>query len=87
MQYHGLNESIRSVVAGYGTMLAPALAVRDYLKRAEIGRVIVKGIEIRRPVYICSRKRDKEFTVNLNRFIDYVKSSYTVETSISDNVI
>ncbi|HDX9579917.1 LysR substrate-binding domain-containing protein [Bacillus cytotoxicus] len=82
LQYHGLNESIRSVVAGYGTMLAPALAVRDYLKREEIGRVIVKGIEIRRPVYICSRKRDKEFTVNLNRFMDYVKSSYTVETSI-----
>ncbi|QTD42036.1 LysR family transcriptional regulator [Sporosarcina sp. Te-1] len=76
LQYHGLNESIRSVVAGYGTMLAPALAVEDYVKRGEIGRVTVHGIEVRRPVYICSRKRDKEYSDNLHRFIDYVKSSH-----------
>lgn len=82
LQYHGLNESIRSVLAGYGTMLAPALAVRGYLERGEIGRVIVKEIEVRRPVYICSRKNDKEFTINLNRFIDYVKSRYEVQNSI-----
>lgn len=87
LQYHGLNESIRSVVAGYGTMLAPSLAVKDYLNRGEIGRVIVKGIEVRRPVYLCSRKRDKEFTVNVLRFIDYVKSSLEVQTAISGQFI
>ncbi|TCJ02031.1 LysR family transcriptional regulator [Cytobacillus praedii] len=82
LQYHGLNESIRSVVAGYGTMLAPQLAVREYWERGEIGRVIVNEIEVRRPVYICSRKNDKEFPLNLNRFIDYVKSSYEVQNPI-----
>ncbi|MFE8697564.1 LysR family transcriptional regulator [Cytobacillus sp. FJAT-53684] len=87
LQYHGLNESIRSVVAGYGTMLAPEIAVRDYLKRGEIGKVFVKGIEVRRPVYICSRKRDKELALNLKRFIDYVKSSAKVESSLSDKSI
>lgn len=87
LQYHGLNESIRSVIAGYGTMLAPALAVRDYCKRGDLGRVIVKGIDIRRPVYICSRKRDKKLNVNLKRFIDYVKSSHEVETAILDKFI
>ncbi|MGN7400159.1 LysR substrate-binding domain-containing protein [Cytobacillus praedii] len=82
LQYHGLNESIRSVIAGYGTMLAPELAVREYWERGEIGRVIVKEIEVRRPVYICSRKNDKEFTINLSRFIDFVKSSYEVQNPI-----
>ncbi|WP_313799306.1 LysR family transcriptional regulator [Cytobacillus sp.] len=82
LQYPGLNESIRSVLAGYGTMLAPELAVREYWERGELGRVIVKEIEVRRPVYICSRKNDKEFPINLNRFIDYVKSSYEVQNPI-----
>ncbi|SOC25029.1 DNA-binding transcriptional LysR family regulator [Ureibacillus xyleni] len=75
LQFHGLNESIRSVVAGYGTMLAPALAVKDYLERGEIGRVMVKGIEIKRPVYMCTRKNEKDFTRNLTSFLHYVKKT------------
>lgn len=81
LQFHGLNESIRSVIAGYGTMLAPAPAVKDYLKRKEVGRVLVKDVEIRRPVYICSRKGDKQMTTPLNQFINFVKSYSTVEWS------
>lgn len=79
LQFHGLNESIRSVMAGYGTMLAPALAVKDHLKRKEVGRVIVKGIEIRRPIYLCSRKGDEELSTNLNHFIEFVKNSSITE--------
>ncbi|PMC37488.1 hypothetical protein CJ195_12110 [Bacillus sp. UMB0899] len=80
LQFHGLNESIRSVIAGYGTMLAPSLAVKDYLERKEVGRVTVKGIEIRRPVYLCRRNRDEEIPINLDNFINYVKSSSLVDT-------
>lgn len=74
LEFHGLNESIRSVIVGYGTMLAPALAVQDYLERKEIGRVIVKDIEIRRPVYICTRKGDEDLPIHLTRFINLVKT-------------
>ncbi|WP_102275300.1 LysR family transcriptional regulator [Cytobacillus massiliigabonensis] len=80
LQFHGLNESVRSVIAGYGTMLAPALAVRDHLKRNEIGRVIVKGIDIKRPIYICSRKGDTDVSNNLKEFINFVKSYPIIET-------
>jgi len=55
LQYHGLIESIQSVRAGYGTMLAPEMAVRDLVARGEVGRVFVPGIEIKRPVYLCLR--------------------------------
>lgn len=75
LQFHGLNESLRSVIAGYGTMLAPALAVNEYINRKEVGRVKVKGVEIKRPVYICTRKRDKELFINVNKFVEVVKNS------------
>jgi DNA-binding transcriptional LysR family regulator len=41
LQLQGLNESIRAVVAGYGVMLAPSLAVQEHLDRKEIGRTKV----------------------------------------------
>ncbi|MCM3442930.1 hypothetical protein [Metabacillus halosaccharovorans] len=58
------NESIRSVIAGYGTMLASSFSVKDYLELKEVGGVTVKGIEIRRPVYLCRRNRDEEIPKN-----------------------
>lgn len=70
LQFHGLTESIRFVMAGYGTMLAPALPVQDYLKRGEVGRVRVKGVEITRPIYLCTRKRDKELSLPARNFMD-----------------
>ena len=75
LQFHGLNESVRAVIAGYGTMLAPSLAVQEYLKRKELGRVKVKGIEIKRPVYLCSRNKDKELSPNIEGFLNIIKSN------------
>lgn len=80
LQFHGLNESIRSVIAGYGTMLAPSLAVQEHLKRKEVGRVKVKGIEIKRPVYLCSRKRDKELSPNIKEFLNVIKNNSGLAT-------
>lgn len=36
LQLQGLNESIRAVVAGYGVMLAPSLAVQEHLDRNKL---------------------------------------------------
>ncbi|ALA53493.1 LysR family transcriptional regulator [Shouchella clausii] len=71
IQFHGLNESIRSVLAGYGAMLAPSLAVKDHIHRNELGKVLVKDIEIKRPVYLCTRKEDAH-TIHLSRLIDLI---------------
>lgn len=75
LQFHGLNESIRAVIAGYGTMLAPSLAVEEHLERKEIGRVKVTGINITRPVYLCIRKRDKELSTNIKHFLQSIKET------------
>ncbi|GAB7056361.1 MULTISPECIES: LysR family transcriptional regulator [Paenibacillus] len=73
LQLHGFNESIRAVIAGYGVMLAPSLAVQDHLDRKEIGRTKVQGIEVKRPVYLCRRKADKHMPLTLKHFLELVK--------------
>lgn len=72
LQYHGLMESILSVRAGYGTMLAPEPAVSDMVARGEIGRVLVPGIEIKRPVYLCKRDDDIDFRPVVARFLEKI---------------
>jgi DNA-binding transcriptional LysR family regulator len=72
LQFQGLNESIRSVVAGYGVMLAPSIAVKDHLSRNEVGRVLIKDVDIRRPVYLCTRNGDLKNNW-VEKFIEFVK--------------
>ena len=76
VQFHGLNESIHAVIAGYGTMLAPSLAVAEHLQRNEVGRVRVKGIKIKRPVYFCSRKTDKERSPHITKILAIIQQKF-----------
>jgi DNA-binding transcriptional LysR family regulator len=71
LQFQGLNESIKSVIAGYGTMLAPSIAIKEHLSRKEIGRVYVRGVDIKRPIYLCTRKDDIESSC-VKQFIEFV---------------
>lgn len=73
LQFQGLNESIGSVVAGYGAMLAPSIAVKEHILRKEVGRVFVKNVDIKRPIYICKRKDDTENLYHA-KFIEFVES-------------
>ncbi|WP_400162556.1 LysR family transcriptional regulator [Brevibacillus sp. TJ4] len=72
LRYHGLVESIQSVRAGYGTMLAPELAVREWVERGEVGRVFLPGIEITRPVYLCQRDEDSPLSPAVSRFLQMI---------------
>ncbi len=72
LQYHGLIESIQSVKAGYGTMLAPEPAVREMVASGEVGRVRITGIDIKRPVYVCTRQEDHEQRPTVARFLDLI---------------
>ncbi|USG66674.1 LysR family transcriptional regulator [Brevibacillus ruminantium] len=72
LQYHGLVEAVQSVKAGYGAMLVPEPAVSDLVKRGEVGRVRVTGIEIRRPIYMCTRLEDSQPKPVAARFLDLV---------------
>lgn len=75
LQYHGLVESIQSVRAGYGTMLAPELAVRELVERGEVGRVYLPDIEIKRPVYLCLREDDGSPLPAVTRFLEMLLSA------------
>lgn len=72
LQYHGLFESIQSVRAGYGTMLAPALAVSELVARGEVGRVTVPGIDLKRPMYLCLRDHESGQRPVTARFMEMV---------------
>ncbi|GEM_PF-5707088 len=54
-------------------MLAPSLAVEEHLKRNEVGIVKVKGIEIKRPVFLCNRKENQEHSSTISQFLRIIK--------------
>jgi DNA-binding transcriptional LysR family regulator len=72
MRYHGLVESIQSVRAGYGTMLAPELAVRELVERGEVARVFLPDISIKRPVYLCLREEENSLAPAVSRFLQMI---------------
>jgi DNA-binding transcriptional LysR family regulator len=44
LQMSGLNETIRTVMSGYGTIFVSALEVKDYVERGEVARVHVDEV-------------------------------------------
>ncbi|WP_139492242.1 LysR family transcriptional regulator [Brevibacillus dissolubilis] len=59
LQYNGMNLSIKMVQEGYGAMLVPALVAKNLVEQGEIGRVFVEGVDLKRPIYHCSRKNEQ----------------------------
>lgn len=56
LEFNGLNESIRAVLAGYGALFISALAVRPYVESGELARVYVSGVQMKNTIAICTRK-------------------------------
>lgn len=57
-------------------MLAPELAVREMVARGEVGRVIVPGVDINRPVYLCMREEDHSHRPVVARFLEMIVGSH-----------
>ncbi|WP_134703055.1 LysR family transcriptional regulator [Ammoniphilus sp. YIM 78166] len=72
LRYNGMNMSIKTIQEGYGAMLAPALVVKSMIEKGEIGRVFIEGIDLKRPIYFCSRKDDL-FSPTSQAFYELVK--------------
>ncbi len=72
IKLNGMNVSIKTIQEGFGAMLVPALAVRTMVESGQIARVFIKGIDIKRPIYLCSRKDDL-FSPISQKFYDLVK--------------
>ncbi len=75
IRFSGMNESIQAVVAGYGAMLASALAVRGHIANQEVARVYVKDVELKRPICVCTREGE-ELPPVAHRFVAMVMAQY-----------
>jgi DNA-binding transcriptional LysR family regulator len=58
LQFNGLQETIRAVIAGFGAIIASALEVNDYVQRGEVARVYVKDVDLHNPIALCRRAAD-----------------------------
>jgi len=74
LQFNGINETIRSVMAGYGANFISSLAVREYVDSGQLARVYVKDIHIKHKIAICTRKNERH-SILVQKFIETVKSS------------
>lgn len=72
LQFNGLNEAIRSVMAGYGANFISSLVVREYVERKQLARVIVKDICLKNKIAICTRKNEHQ-TALMQKFITICK--------------
>jgi DNA-binding transcriptional LysR family regulator len=74
LQFNGLHEAIKAVVAGYGASFVSSLVVRDYVKRGELCRVYVEGIHLKNTISICTRK-DEPLSPAAMNFIQLIREN------------
>lgn len=58
LQFNGVNEMVRAVMAGYGAIFISSLAVRDYVERGEVSRVYINSATLLNPIAVCTRKQE-----------------------------
>lgn len=75
MQLYGLSVSIQTVAAGYGIMLAPSIALDNFIRQKQVAKVHVKGIDIQRPVYLCTRKSEMNVQPHVGDFIQKINGT------------
>ena len=73
LQFSGLGEAIRSVMAGYGANFISSLAVREYVEREQLSRVRVEGIRLSNNIAICTR-RNESLPAALQQFIEICRN-------------
>lgn len=74
LQFSGINETIRSVMAGYGASYISALAVREYVENGQLAIVNVQDVHFGHKIAICTRKDEKQ-SLLVQKFIETIKSS------------
>ncbi|MDQ0271436.1 LysR family transcriptional regulator [Cytobacillus purgationiresistens] len=75
LQFSGLNETIRSVMAGYGANFISSLVVREYVERQQLARVHVQDVHIKHKIAICTRQEEKQ-SLLVNKFIETCKNNH-----------
>ncbi|MBD1382815.1 LysR family transcriptional regulator [Metabacillus arenae] len=71
VQINGLNETIRTVIEGYGVTFASSLEVKEYIARGDAVKVNVEEIELKNPISLCTRK-EEAYSETAHHFIQKV---------------
>lgn len=74
LQFNGLNETIRSVMAGYGANFISSIVVREYIENHQLARVYVDDIHVTHRIAICTRKNEKQ-NLLVSKFIETCKQA------------
>lgn len=78
LQFNGLHEAIKAVIAGYGANFVSSLVVREYVERGELCRVYVEGIHLKNSIAICTRKNEP-LSASADNLIQMIRQNpYTV---------
>lgn len=74
LQFNGLLETMKAVIAGYGASFVSALVVRDHVKRGELCRVHVEGVPMQNIICIFTRKNEALSSAAAN-FIQLIRDN------------
>ncbi|MBT2293762.1 LysR family transcriptional regulator [Paenibacillus albidus] len=74
LQFSGLNEAIRSVMAGYGANFISSLVVYEHVNRGELARVQVEGIHLTNSFAICTRSGEHQ-SLLVRKFIELCRQA------------
>ncbi|MFD0678088.1 MULTISPECIES: LysR substrate-binding domain-containing protein [unclassified Paenibacillus] len=72
LQFNGLNETIRAVMAGYGVNFLSALEVKDYIRQGVVARIHVEGVHLTNPLSVC-RRIDDDLTPAAAQFLNFIR--------------
>ncbi|KSU86132.1 LysR family transcriptional regulator [Priestia flexa] len=73
LQINGLNETIRTVIAGYGVTFVSSLEVNEHLAQEQVAIVHVEEVNLKNPISLCTREKDELSKIAFN-FIDSLKN-------------
>lgn len=59
LQLHGMYAAVQSILAGYGAMLAPRIAVSHLVDENKMARVFVEDTCLKRTIFWCMREDDQ----------------------------
>ncbi|NOU97995.1 LysR family transcriptional regulator [Paenibacillus sp. LMG 31456] len=72
LQFNGLNETIRAVMAGYGVNFLSALEVSDYIRQGAVARIYVEEVYLTNPISIY-RRAEEDLTPAAAQFLDFIR--------------
>lgn len=74
LQFNGLNETIRAVLAGYGAIFISSLVVKELVAGGDLARVHVEGVNLKNTIAICTRKQET-LSPAAEHFVAMIKES------------